>query len=532
MAQVRSRGILIIVLVIILASSLIFGSMLMYISGRGYVGIIRISGYILTEQDRDLVVRMLDYVAKNDSIRAIVVEIDSGGGWVAPVEEIYYRLRALGEGKPAVAAITGMAASGGLYIAVAASKIFCLSSSDIGNVGVIGFMPPKEEVDAVLHDESVIITGPYKIRGGSEKTFTWTVKGLLSGFLKAIVEGRGERLKASEAELSKGLVYSGREALELGLVDEFGSTVDAVESAASLAGLTEYETADVLSAVSSLGSQLSYSNSGQMLDLRELRELNQSPCLYYVYSGWVGSSEYYEELEPYGQKAGYSSWPSTVEGGGYVLFDASHLNAYSQDEIIPLLAEIISRGHGVSYLETREGLSEKLGNAEAFVVISPRETFDEDEISSIEGFVDGGGRLLLVMDPTRAYARYINPLAAEFGVLYANGYLYNVEENYGNFRNVIATPRGEGNNITEGVERLVFYTATRIYSSHGIAFVTNNTFWSEAEEVGDFPVICLLKDGGVLAIGDQTFLMEPYVEAEDDARLVSNIANFLTNSPG
>jgi len=532
MAQVRSRGILYIVLVIILASSIIYGSMLTYISGRGYVGIIRISGYILTERDRDLVVKMLDYAAENDSIRAIVVEIDSGGGWVAPVEEIYYRLRALGEEKPAVAAITGTAASGGYYIAVAARKIFCLSSSDIGNVGVIGFMPPKEEVDAILHDESVIITGPYKIRGGSEKTFTWTVKNLLSGFLKAIVEGRGDRLKASEAELSKGLVYAGREARELGLVDEFGSTVDAVGSAASMAGLTEYETADILSAVSSPGSRLSYSISGPMLDLRELRELNQSPRLYYIFSGWVGSEDYYEELGPYDLKVTYSSWPSPGEGEGYVLFDASHLNAYSQDEIMPLLAEIVSRGQRVSFLETREALDEKLGNAEAFVIMSPRETYDEDEITSIKGFVDGGGRLMLVMDPTRAYARHINPLAAEFGALYANGYLYNVEENYGNFRNIIAVPRGECNNITEGVDRLVFYTATRIYSSLGIAFVTNNTFWSEAEEVGDFPVMCLLRDGEVLAIGDQTFLMEPYVEAEDDARLVSNIANFLTNSPG
>lgn len=532
MAQVRSRGILFIVLVIIIASSIIFGSMSMFFSGRGYVGIIRIRGYILTEQDRDLVVRMLDYVAENDSIRAIVVEIDSGGGWVAPVEEIYYRLRAIGEEKPVVAAITGTAASGGYYIAVAARKIFCLSSSDIGNVGVIGFMPPKEEVDAILHDESIIITGPYKIRGGSEKTFTWTVKGLLSGFLKAIVDGRGGRLKASEAELSKGLVYAGGEALELGLVDEFGSTLDAVESTASMAGLTEYETADVLSAVSSPGSQLSYSISGPMLNLRELRELNQSPCLYYVYSGGVGSKGYLEGSEPYDQEVGYSSWPSPMEGEGYVLFDASHLNAYSQDEMILLLAEIVSRGHKVSYLETREGLKEKLGNAEAFVVISPGETYDEDEISSIKGFVEGGGKLLLVMDPTRAYARHMNPLAAEFGALYANGYLYNVEENYGNFRNVIAVPRGEGNYITEGVDRIVFYTATRLFSDLGIAFVTNNTFWSEAEEVGDFPVMCLLKDGGVLAIGDQTFLTEPYVEAEDDSRLVSNIANFLTNAPG
>lgn len=531
MAQVRSRGILFIALVVILASSIIFGSMLMYFSGRGYVGIIRIRGYILTERDRDLVVRMLDYVAKNDSIRAIVVEIDSGGGWVAPIEEVYYRLRALGEKKPVVASITGTAASGGYYIAVAAKKIFCLSSSDIGNVGVIGYMPPKEQIETILRDESVIVTGPYKIGGGSERTFTWTVRGLLSGFLKAIVDGRGGRLNASKAELSKGLVYTGGEALKLGLVDEFGSTMEAEESAASMAGITEYETVDVLSAASSPGSQLSYSFSSPVISLRELRELNQSPCLYYVYSGMVGSREYYEELEPYDRKVGHASWQSLGEGEGCVLFDASHLNAYSQDEMIPLLAEIVSRGHKVSFLEAREALKERLGNAEAFVVISPGETYSEDEIASIKGFVDGGGKLLLVMDPTRTYARYINPLAAEFGVLYANGYLYNVEENYGNFRNVIAVPRGE-NNITEGVERLVFYTATRLYSGLGIVFATNNTFWSEAEEVGDFPVICLLNDGRALAIGDQTFFMEPYVEAEGDARLVSNIANFLTNSPG
>jgi len=532
MAQVRSRGILFITLVVILASSIVFGSMFLYFSGRGYVGIIRIRGYILTVQDRDLVVSMLDYVAKNDSIKAIVVEIDSGGGWVAPIEEIYYRLRALGEKKPTTASITGTAASGGYYMAIAAKKVFCLSSSDIGNVGVIGYMPPKEQVESILRDESIIVTGPYKVGGGSEKTFTWTVKGLLSGFLRAIADGRGERLKASEAELSKGLVYTGGEALELGLVDELGSTMDAVESAASMAGLTEYETVDILSAVSSSGSQLSYSISSPMLNLHELKELNQSPCLYYIFSGWVGSREYYEGLEPYDWEASYSPWPSSGEGEGkHVLFDASHLNAYSQDEMMPLVAEIVSSGHEVSYLEAREALGEELDGAEAFVVMSPGETYTEGEIASIKGFVDGGGKLLLVMDPMRAYARYINPLAAEFGMLFGNGYLYNLEENYGNFRNIIAVPRGE-NNVTEGVGRLVFYSATRVYTSLGIVFATNGTTWSESEEAGDFPIMCLLKDGRVLAIGDQTFFAEPYVEAEDDSRLVANIASFLTNSPG
>ncbi|MGQ9515524.1 MAG: S49 family peptidase [Thermoproteota archaeon] len=525
----RLKIIIFISVMLILAGSLFLGAFLFYSLSKEYVGVISIKGYILTEQDRDLIVRMIDYAAKNESIKAVVIEIDSGGGWVAPIEEIYYRLIELNAKKPVVAAIVGTAASGGYYIAVSARRIFALPSSEIGNVGVIGFLPPKEQIDMYLHDESIMVTGPYKLSGTSEMTFPFTMQSILSSFLRAIIVGRGASLNVSEKELTMGLVYTGKEALEMGLVDEFGSTAKAIESAASMAGLREYEEVDLLNLVSSSDTKVgSLIKSYNAIDLEYLEKLNQSPSLYLIYTGYLSGNSISEY--PLFKEDSFSQWNAQSEDEGYVLFDASHLNAYTQEEITPLLAEIMSKEHKVSFISEPSQFEVKLKKAEAFVVISPRDSFNEYEVSHIKDFVDGGGRLLLIMDPTRTYLRYINPLAIEFGIIFANGYLYNIEENYGNYRNIYVSPRGE-ESITEGVERPVFFTAAQIYpKKFGILFTANNTFWSESEAPGEFAVMCLLDDGRVLAIGDQTFIREPYAEIESNAKLVSGIANFLTAS--
>jgi hypothetical protein len=195
----------------------------------------------------------------------------------------------------------------------------------------------------------------------------------------------------------------------------------------------------------------------------------------------------------------------------------------------PLLAELVSQGNKVNFLEDPGALDAKLEKAKAFVVISPRKTYTEEEIASVKDFVDRGGKVLLIMDPTRTYAEYVNPLAAEFGIFYAGGYLYDVEANYGNYRYIFGDPSGD-NNITRDVRRLVFYTAAMIYPQRlGIVLTLNSTCWSESEMAGEYPVMVVLPEKGVVAIGDQTFLTEPYITAEDNAKLVSNIVEFLTS---
>ncbi|MGC8962247.1 MAG: hypothetical protein ACP5K1_07415, partial [Candidatus Bathyarchaeia archaeon] len=166
----------------------------------------------------------------------------------------------------------------------------------------------------------------------------------------------------------------------------------------------------------------------------------------------------------------------------------------------------------------------------AFVVVSPGRPFSDGEISLIKEYVEEGGRLLLVTDPTRSHASNINTLSAEYGMVFAEGYLYNLEENYGNYRNIILADFMESK-ITKDLERIVLYTATYIHGSTGaLALTSVSTFSSEAEATGRYSPIAINGEGRVLAIGDQTFMLEPYCYTFDNYKLLRNIVSFLTDS--
>ncbi len=214
---------------------------------------------------------------------------------------------------------------------------------------------------------------------------------------------------------------------------------------------------------------------------------------------------------------------SFTKGSGKVLIDMSHGNNFNAEELNFLASRIIARGYSVEYARNTSNLKNNLSTATSFVVISPSSPFPASDINAVKDFINSGGRMLLLSDPTRKSE--INSLASEFGILFWNDYLYNLKENDGNFKYIYLSEFAESD-ITKGLKKIVFYTSSSVYGK-GIIFTDSNTYSSSRGLKGRYSAAAISEDSKVLAIGDVTFLSEPY-NVLDNNRLIYNIADFLT----
>ncbi len=238
------------------------------------VGVIRVEGSVLEDQKTEDLIRLIRYARDNNSIRAVVLEIDSPGGEASRCEEVYMEVLQLRREKPVVASIGGIGASGGYYIAVASNYIYAKPSSSVGSIGVISILPQP-----VSLPEDRITTGPYKTTGKDRKQYASTVDAVKEGFLSAVMQQRGERLKLSKEDLSKAELFIGTEALRNGLVDEIGSSSQAISKAAELAKIANYKNIDI-------NKELNISYAGYPLLVNESllnQQSNTAPVIYFLY---------------------------------------------------------------------------------------------------------------------------------------------------------------------------------------------------------------------------------------------------------
>ena len=204
------------------------------------IATITISGIVLGQAYVDDILDMLKYARDDDSIRAVVLRIDSPGGGVSAVEQIYLDILRLRQQKPVVVSIGTVAASGGYYVAVAANFIYAEPTSQIGSIGAWVSLPRPEELE-----EYTGTTGPFKATGGSRRKVIGWLEMVRQEFVEAVISQRGDRLKLFEEELSRGELYVGVESLRYGLIDDIGTRAAAIEKAASLAGLRNYEVVEL-----------------------------------------------------------------------------------------------------------------------------------------------------------------------------------------------------------------------------------------------------------------------------------------------
>jgi len=209
----------------------------------GRVAIVQLEGLIA---DVDDLVRDLKAYRDNPAVRAVVIRINSPGGVVAPTQELHGALQRVRQaGKPVVASLGAVAASGGYYVAVAADRIYANPGTLTGSIGVIMQLA---NVNALLKkvgvDYVVVKAGEFKDIGSIARPISAEERRVLQAllddihgqFIAAVAAGR--KLPRGEVlGFADGRIFSGTQAKDLRMVDALGSLEDAVDAAAALAGL-------------------------------------------------------------------------------------------------------------------------------------------------------------------------------------------------------------------------------------------------------------------------------------------------------
>ncbi len=193
-------------------------------------------------------VRDLNYFSKDENIDAIVIHLETPGGSVAASQEIYQKVKTLSkEGKRIFVSMGNVAASGGYYIALGADTIIANPGTATGSIGVImGYPVLNELMDKAGINYTTIKSGIYKDSGSSfrkgtvedNKYFQNLVDNLYEQFIDVVVQERS-LIYDDVKSIANGMVYSGEQALNLGLIDLLGTLEDAIMIAGKSTGSIE-----------------------------------------------------------------------------------------------------------------------------------------------------------------------------------------------------------------------------------------------------------------------------------------------------
>lgn len=216
------------------------------ISGRAVTGdkvaVVDIRGVIVDPYEIN---RQLREFGKREDVKAVVLRIESPGGAVGPSQEVYGEVLRLKEKKAVIASLGAVAASGGYYAAVGASRIMANPGTVTGSIGVIvEFINAQGLLEKIGLKGYVVKSGKFKDVGSPLREMEKEERELLQSlindvngqFVKAVAEGRG--LATEEVEkLADGRIFTGAQARELKLVDELGGLSDAIALGAKMAGI-------------------------------------------------------------------------------------------------------------------------------------------------------------------------------------------------------------------------------------------------------------------------------------------------------
>ena len=218
-------------------SSSVFG-------GDNRIGVVDLEGLIVTPE---VVVRQLKRFGDDDSIKAIILHINTPGGGVAATEEIYQEVRRVEQEKhkKVVASVETVGASGGYFVASACNKIFADKGSIVGSIGVIAeWVNYGKLMDWAKLQDVTMKAGKLKDAGSPTRPMTPEEKAYFQGlldnmhslFIQAVADGR--HLKVADVQaIADGRVWTGDQALPLHLIDQVGDFRAAVKDTAQSVGI-------------------------------------------------------------------------------------------------------------------------------------------------------------------------------------------------------------------------------------------------------------------------------------------------------
>ena len=247
----KSRPLLI-VLIILLGMGILLGSTLLLalhffspsatVLFKEKIGVVSITGTIASSKT---ITSQLVTFSDDESIKAIILRINSPGGGVGATQEIYREVQKIISRKPVVVSMGSVAASGGYYVAATATKIVANPGTITGSIGVfIQFVRLEELLNNIGVDFEIVKSGEFKNMGSPDRKLTGRDREILEAliqdlqgqFVSAVATGRNLSVQKVE-EIADGRIFSGARAKELGLVDFLGNFQDTVEITKDILGI-------------------------------------------------------------------------------------------------------------------------------------------------------------------------------------------------------------------------------------------------------------------------------------------------------
>jgi protease-4 len=224
-------------------------------SARNRIAVIYASGEIMAGKGSDKyigeknIVKALRSARENNRVKAVVLRVNSPGGSALVSDLIWREVELTKAEKPVIASMSDVAASGGYYISCAANTIYAEPTTITGSIGVFGMIPNTEKLmneklgitfDQVMTNKNsdfMSITKP--LTTYQRAVILKSIETTYSNFVKKVAKGRSMDFDAVDA-IGQGRVWTGEQAMEIGLVDKMGGLDEAIKAAAAAADLTDY----------------------------------------------------------------------------------------------------------------------------------------------------------------------------------------------------------------------------------------------------------------------------------------------------